>query len=335
MKNKKQIIIPMTIAFLSIGGISLGTILERNISFSKTSNNIVEKNYNENTKDIEELNPKQSIDSTNDYIETTDDTSENNSNENINSVESTSQTNKNSNQKQQSNNSNNNKLDEQTTIPESNTIKEETKPENIKVESIFFPKDKYFAEYNSSITSFTSQHKIIDPITPVFSPSNATNQDYTLSSSNEDVAHITENNKIELKKNGTAIITAKSVDGNYESSYTLRVVTKATVNIFIREEIDPTQYKMPKVLGIVLKITNWESVKSYTSPRFSVDIKIYKDNELIETASLKEQRPYTERFVYVLKDYESATYKVEYTVHDSGNGYTFTDEATATINKTS
>lgn len=155
-----------------------------------------------------------------------------------------------------------------------------------------------------------------------------------MSSSNEDVAYITNDNKIKLKKFGTTTITAKSIDGNFESSYTLRVVGKANVKVNIMEDIDISKPKKPKVLGFIFNINGVESAPSYTTPRFKVDIKIYKDNELIETASLKEQQPFHNRFLYILSDYSSGTYKVVYTVHDSVNDYTFTDEATATINKT-
>lgn len=71
MKSKKQLIIPITIAIFCIGGITIGSIAERNISYSKTNNQIVENNQydNENGDNIEEVSEKQFINFVNDASE--------------------------------------------------------------------------------------------------------------------------------------------------------------------------------------------------------------------------------------------------------------------------
>ena len=56
------------------------------------------------------------------------------------------------------------------------------------------------------------------PLVATISPANATNQNVTWSSSKDDIAIVDQNGKVQALKAGTAIITAKTEDGNHEAS---------------------------------------------------------------------------------------------------------------------
>lgn len=60
-------------------------------------------------------------------------------------------------------------------------------------------------------------------ILPEVFPSDATNKNYTLKSSDESVATVHEDGRIETKGRGTAVITATTEDGGYTASYTINV----------------------------------------------------------------------------------------------------------------
>lgn len=65
-------------------------------------------------------------------------------------------------------------------------------------------------------------------LTAIISPSNATNQTLTFSSSDAKVAYVNAAGQITGVKNGTAVITAKTNDGSYKATCTVTVVTYAT-----------------------------------------------------------------------------------------------------------
>jgi len=93
-------------------------------------------------------------------------------------------------------------------------------------------KPYFFIRYNSytpvtnvrfSISSLTLEEKETYTFHPIVYPSTATNQEFTWTSSNKNVATVSSSGKVTAKRAGTAVITVKTSDGKKSSSCNLTV----------------------------------------------------------------------------------------------------------------
>nr|MCR5448378.1 leucine-rich repeat protein [Solobacterium sp.] len=116
-------------------------------------------------------------------------------------------------------------------------------------------------------------------LTATVLPENATNRQYTWSSSNERVASVDENGTVTAHRRGNAVITARSKNGSYTADCNVTVKVELDDQGDIIDEDIPADGIVPSGLWV----SGIPSKNEYTGNKYTFDFRVYDGNKLLST----------------------------------------------------
>ena len=116
-------------------------------------------------------------------------------------------------------------------------------------------------------------------LTATVLPENATNRQYTWSSSNERVASVDENGTVTAHRRGSAVITARSKNGSYTANCNVTVKVELDDQGDIIDEDIPADGIVPSGLWV----SGIPSKNEYTGNKYMFDFRVYDGNKLLST----------------------------------------------------